>query len=129
MSTTPPHHIVVMAGVTSGIGAAALKHLQAVPGALVNTGARGAGRSVPGAKVFPLDLASLASVRAFADAVKQRLGEAKIEMLVLNAGAQFRTMQLSKDGFELTFAVNYLASYMPLRHRVGEWLADSVTDS
>lgn len=115
MSTTSPQLIVVMTGATSGIGAAALKHLQAVPDALVITGVRGTGRTVPGAEVFPLDLASLVSVRAFADAVKQRLGDDKINMLVLNAGAQFRTMQLSKDGFEMTFAVNHLAAYLLAR--------------
>src|SRR5262249_14907603 len=89
MSQTHPQHIIVMTGATSGIGAQAVKQLAASPDTLVLTGVRGEGRIVPGAEVFPLDLASLASVRAFADAVKRRLGEAKIEMLVLNAGAQF----------------------------------------
>jgi NAD(P)-dependent dehydrogenase (short-subunit alcohol dehydrogenase family) len=115
MSTPHPQHIVVMTGATTGIGAQALKYLEAVPDTLVLTGVRGTGRTVPGAEFFPLDLASLSSVRAFADAVKQRLGDAKIEMLVLNAGAQFRTAQLSKDGFELTFAVNHLAPYLLAR--------------
>jgi hypothetical protein len=36
---------------------------------VVITGARGTGRSVFGAEVFPLDLAALATVHAFADAV------------------------------------------------------------
>jgi NAD(P)-dependent dehydrogenase (short-subunit alcohol dehydrogenase family) len=115
MSTTPPQHIVVMTGATSGIGAVALKLLEAMLDTLVITGVRGTGRTVPGAEVLPLDLASLASVRAFADAVKQRLNEAKITILVLNAGAQFRTLQLSKDGFEMTFAVNHLAQYLLAR--------------
>jgi NAD(P)-dependent dehydrogenase (short-subunit alcohol dehydrogenase family) len=115
MSTALPKHIIVMTGATSGIGAQAVKRLAAAPDTLVLAGARGTGRTVSGAEVFPLDLASLASVRAFADAVKQRLGDAKIEMLVLNAGAQFRIGQRSVDGFEMTFAVNYLAHYLLAR--------------
>ena len=64
-------------GATSGIEAQAVKQLAASPDTLVLTGARGTGHIVPGAEVFPLDLASLVSVRAFAGAVKQRLGAAR----------------------------------------------------
>ena len=109
MSETNPKHIMVMTGATSGIGAQADKQFVASPDTLVLTGVRGKGCMVSGAEVFPLDLASLASVRAFADAVKQRLGDAKIEMLVLNAGAQFPKDQRSVDGFEMTFATNHLS--------------------
>ena len=115
MSQTHPTHVLVMTGATSGIGAQAVKQLAASPDTLVLTGARGHGRTVPGAEVFPLDLASLASVHAFADAIKQRLGDAKIEMLVLNAGAQFPRDQRSGDGFEMTFATNHLAHYLLAR--------------
>jgi NAD(P)-dependent dehydrogenase (short-subunit alcohol dehydrogenase family) len=39
-----------------------------------------------------------------------------IGMLVLNAGAQFlNTSARSADGFELAFAVNHLAHYLPAR--------------
>jgi NAD(P)-dependent dehydrogenase (short-subunit alcohol dehydrogenase family) len=106
---------IVMTGATSGIGAQAVKQLAALPDTLILTGARGKGRTVPGAEVFPLDLASLASVRAFAAAVKERLGDAKIEMLVLNAGAQFPKDQRSVDGFEMTFATNHLSHYLLAR--------------
>jgi NAD(P)-dependent dehydrogenase (short-subunit alcohol dehydrogenase family) len=115
MSKTYPKHIIVMTGATSGIGAHAVQQLEAETGPLVLTGVRGDGRTVWGAEVFPLDLASLASVRAFADTVKQRLGDATIEMLVLNAGAQFRSEQRSVDGFKMTFAVNYRAHYLLAR--------------
>jgi len=106
--------IVVMTGATSGIGAQALKRLLAEPSTEVIVGARG-GREIAGATVVPLDLASLESVRSFAEAVQKRLGDAKIDMLVLNAGAQFRSDQRSADGFEMTFAVNYLAHYLLAR--------------
>ena len=107
-------NIIVMTGATSGLGARALKRLLAQPSTEVIVGARGK-REVAGATVLPLDLASLQSVRDFAQAVKERLGDAKINMLVLNAGAQFRDDQCSVDGFEMTFAVNHLAHYLLAR--------------
>ena len=106
--------IIVMTGATSGLGAQALKRLLAQPNTEVIVGARGS-RAVPGASVLPLDLASLESVRSFADAVKTHLGNTQIDVLILNAGAQFRSDQRSADGFELTFAVNYLAHYLLAR--------------
>jgi NAD(P)-dependent dehydrogenase (short-subunit alcohol dehydrogenase family) len=121
MSKTNPKQILVMTGATSGIGAHAVKRLAALPDTLVLIGARGtggnggSGRTVPGAEVFQLNLASLASVRAFADAVKQRLGDAMIDMLVLNAGAEFPGDQRSVDGFEMTFATNHLSHYLLAR--------------
>ena len=107
-------HTIVMTGATSGIGAHALAHLTASPNTKIIVGARG-GRDVPNATVLPLDLASLQSVRDFAAAVKQHLGGNKIDMLVLNAGAQFRHAERSVDGFEMTFAVNHLSHYLLAR--------------
>lgn len=107
--------IIVMTGATSGIGAEAVKHLIAQPDTRIITGARGTGREVPGAEVLPLNLASLTSVRSFAEAVKHILQDAKIDMLVLNAGAQFREEQRSVDGFEMTFATNHLSHYLLAR--------------
>ncbi|HXW82399.1 MAG TPA: SDR family NAD(P)-dependent oxidoreductase [Acidimicrobiales bacterium] len=106
--------VVVMTGATSGIGAVALERLVAQPSTEVIVGAR-ASRSVAGATVLPLDLASLESTRSFAAAVRERLGDVAINMLALNAGAQFRKPQRSADGFEMTFAVNHLSHYMLAR--------------
>jgi NAD(P)-dependent dehydrogenase (short-subunit alcohol dehydrogenase family) len=65
---------------------------------------------------LPLDLTRLASVRSFAAAVEQRLGDAYIDGLVLNAGTQFGDLhQRTEDGFETTFAVNHLAHNLLLR--------------
>ena len=80
----------------------------------LSVGARG-GRDLPNATVLPLELASLQSVRDFADAVKQHLGNTRIDMLVLNAGAQFRQAERSDDGYEMTFAVNHLSHYLLAR--------------
>jgi NAD(P)-dependent dehydrogenase (short-subunit alcohol dehydrogenase family) len=86
----------------------------AQPDTRVIVGARGAGPD--GVEALPLDLASLASVRTFAKAVQERLGGAPINMLVLNAGAQYRKAgPRSADGFEPTFAVNHLAHYLLAR--------------
>lgn len=109
--------IIVMTGATSGLGAHALDRFAAQPNTLIILGARSAGSPRrKGVEVIPLDLASLISVRAFADVIKQRLGDAPIDRLVLNAGAQFgNAEQRSADGFELTFAVNHLAHYLLAR--------------
>jgi NAD(P)-dependent dehydrogenase (short-subunit alcohol dehydrogenase family) len=110
------NQIIVMTGATSGLGAQALKRFVAEPGTLIIVGARSAWSVPHGAETLPLDLASLASVRAFADAVKRRLGETLIDRLVLNAGGQFEDVQQrSAEGFELTFAVNHLAHYLLAR--------------
>ena len=93
--------IIVMTGATSGIGASAVKRLTAQPNTKMIVGARG-DREISGATVLPLDLSSLESVRGFAEAVKERLGNGKKNALLLNAGAQFRKQQYSVDGFEMT---------------------------
>ncbi|WP_349451567.1 SDR family NAD(P)-dependent oxidoreductase [Nonomuraea sp. B19D2] len=106
-----------MTGATAGLGAHALQHIAAQPGTRVIIGARGSGRTVPpGVEVIPLDLASLASVSDFADAVTRRLGGARIDVLVLNAGMQTSNAEArSAEGYELTFAVNHLAHYLLAR--------------
>lgn len=109
--------IIVMTGATAGIGAETLKHFATLPDTNIYVGARGSGRMVPnGVEVLPLDLSSLKSVRSFADNIKQRLGNTKIDILVLNAGVQATdNKQRSEDGFELTFATNHLAHYLLAR--------------
>nr|WP_310523023.1 SDR family NAD(P)-dependent oxidoreductase [Polymorphobacter sp.] len=105
--------VIVMTGATSGIGAVAASRL-ARPDTRLIVGARGG--ALPGAGTLPLDLASLASVRAFADAVVAALAGARIDALLLNAGGQRPDVEIrSADGFELTFATNHLAHYLLLR--------------
>jgi NAD(P)-dependent dehydrogenase (short-subunit alcohol dehydrogenase family) len=111
-------HTLVMTGATSGIGAHALARLTARQGTRAIIGARpSANRVTPsGVEMLPLDLASLADVRTFAAVVLDRLNGEMIDMLVLNAGAQFRdTYGRSADGYELAFAVNHLAHYLLAR--------------
>jgi len=56
------------------------------------------------------DLASLAQVRTMAQAILDRYDQ--LDVLVNNAGAYFLWRRLSPEGFELTWAVNYLSSFL-----------------
>lgn len=100
---------IVMTGANSGIGLVAATRLIADGHRLI-AGVRGE-RNLSGAELLPLDLADLASVRAFAERCT-----APIAVLVLNAGMQVHTTsRRSADGFELTFATNHLAHYLLAR--------------
>src|SRR5262245_59295042 len=59
---------------------------------------------------FIADLSSQASVRRLAAEVLARYP--KLDVLVNNAGAMYGTRQLTKDGIELTWAVNHLAPFL-----------------
>lgn len=59
---------------------------------------------------FTADLASLSEVRQFASDVSENFP--KIDILINNAGVGFADKRYSKDGFELRFAVNYLAVFL-----------------
>ncbi len=119
--------IIVMTGVTGGLGAEALKHIIQQPEALVLIGARGKNRAVPaGCEAFPLDLSSLQSVRDFAALVKKRIGNQKIDDLVLNAGASFASNTPSTvDGFSPTFGTNHLSHYLLSRLLLDSMATDS----
>ena len=56
------------------------------------------------------DLSDLADVRALATDLQQRFE--RIDVLINNAGIDIGEPRESKDGFELTFAVNYLAPFV-----------------
>lgn len=71
------------------------------------------------AKFYRADLASLAEVRQLADSIRK--DNKRIDLLINNAGIGTtdsqggKERQLSKDGYELRFAVNYLAGYVLTR--------------
>ncbi|NUW32222.1 SDR family NAD(P)-dependent oxidoreductase [Nonomuraea sp. SMC257] len=64
-------------------------------------------RAVPAARAehARLDLADLASVRAFAESVDE------VDLLVNNAGVGMKARSLTKDGFELQFGTNHLGHF------------------
>jgi NAD(P)-dependent dehydrogenase (short-subunit alcohol dehydrogenase family) len=105
---------VVMTGGTAGFGAIAAKRISDTPDTKLILGARDTKNS--SFEVLPLDLARLSNVRSFAQALTKKLGGTKIDVLILNAGAQFgNTKHRTEDGFESTFAINHLAHYLLLR--------------
>jgi NAD(P)-dependent dehydrogenase (short-subunit alcohol dehydrogenase family) len=62
---------------------------------------------------IPLDLASLKSVEAAAEIVKQ---EPKLDALVNNAGVMIPPKMETEDGFELQFGVNHLGHFALTGH-------------
>jgi NAD(P)-dependent dehydrogenase (short-subunit alcohol dehydrogenase family) len=65
------------------------------------------------ARFYAADFASLAEVRTLAQAINRDYD--RIDVLVNNAGVWLRDRQVSKDGHEMHFAVNYLAGVLLTR--------------
>ncbi len=108
----------MVTGATSGLGEALVPQL-AERGATVLVHGRDGTRvaelvaALPGATGFVADLASLAAVARLA---KEVTAAGPLDVLVNNAGVGFgsdrKHRELSTDGFELRFAVNYLAPFL-----------------
>jgi len=108
----------VVTGANSGLGYATAREL-ARRGAQVVLACRDAGRGkdaeeriraeAPGAVVrfAPLDLADLASVRAFA---AEFPGD-RLDLLINNAGVMALPYRRTADGFEMQFGVNHLGHF------------------
>jgi NAD(P)-dependent dehydrogenase (short-subunit alcohol dehydrogenase family) len=60
------------------------------------------------------DFSSLAEVKAMATEILGR--HKKLDVLVNNAGVFMKSFQQSKDGFEMTFAINHLAHFVLTLH-------------
>ena len=120
MSTVKGKHIV-LTGATRGIGretALALGKMGANLSLVVRDRERGSGvadevRAGAGGgdvAVFVGDLSSLADVRRVASEILAK--HDAIDVLVNNAGAILVDRQVTKDGFEATFATNHLAYFL-----------------
>ena len=111
---------VVVTGATRGIGrhtALALARLGADLVLVVRDGGRGEAvaeelraAGAPTAEVVVADFAALDEVRRAGETITSRHGA--VDVLVNNAGAYFATRQLTKDGYEASFATNHLASFL-----------------
>jgi len=113
--------VCVITGGTDGIGKAAAYGL-AVQGAKLlvhgrdpHKGARAvaelkARSGNPAIEFLQADFSSLADVRRLAAAVMEHTP--RVDVLVNNAGGIFAPRTLSKDGYEMTFAVNHLAPFL-----------------
>ncbi len=113
--------VAIVTGANSGIGYESAKTL-AARGATVIIASRNEQRGskamedlrreVAGATVelMLLDLASQASVRAFAEAFKARFD--RLDLLINNAGVMMPLMrQETEDGFEIQFGTNHLGHF------------------
>lgn len=105
----------VITGANTGLGFETAKAL-AEKGAHVviavrNTtkGDQAAARISGDVEVQELDLTSLASINAAADALKSRFD--KIDLLINNAGVMTTPKGTTKDGFELQFGTNHLGHF------------------
>lgn len=117
---------VLITGATDGVGRLVAERLGAA-GAHVLVHGRNGGRAESlaaaitraggKASVHLADLASLDAVRGLADEVARDHGD--IDILINNAGVGFGEpggqRELSRDGHELRFAVNYLACFLLTR--------------
>lgn len=122
---------IVLTGATSGVGLEAARNLALDPSARLIVGARTPDRAdalraaVPADRltILPLDTSSLASVQSFCDAVAVRAGAGRLRAIACNAGLQIMgPPRRSTDGYELTFATNYLG-HCALVHRLLPHLA------
>lgn len=113
--------IHLVTGATSGLGLELVRLLLAEPATCVVSGARRpadaqALRNVAGEDrlhILPLDLSSLASTAAFADAVTKHLSGGRLTSIAANAGGQnVRGRHITKDGYEETLQANWLAHAM-----------------
>jgi NAD(P)-dependent dehydrogenase (short-subunit alcohol dehydrogenase family) len=102
---------VVVTGANSGLGAAAARALAAAGASVVlacrttSKGDRAAASMTGDVTVRRLDLADLASVRAFADAT------GPIDVLINNAGIMAVPEGRTADGFEQQFGTNFLGHF------------------
>ncbi len=108
-------HLVT--GATSGIGLELVRLLLAEPSNRVIVGARRPAEALAlrgvadesRLDILPLDLCSLASTAAFADAVAKRLAGRRLASLAANAGLQNSGVRrITVDGYEETLQANWL---------------------
>jgi NAD(P)-dependent dehydrogenase (short-subunit alcohol dehydrogenase family) len=106
--------VIVPAGASDGIGAAAARKLVA-DGHTVAVAGRSAHKrralaQEPKPDHFLADFAGLADVRAFGTALTS--ADARIDVVVSHAGGIFGGSPRTVDGFEKTLQVNYFAPFL-----------------
>jgi NAD(P)-dependent dehydrogenase (short-subunit alcohol dehydrogenase family) len=124
-AATQAQRVVLITGSTDGLGREVAKRVAATGahviihgrnrerGAAVVDEIRREGKGT--AAFFAADFASLAQVRAFADTISKSYQ--RIDVLVNNAGIWIPSgaRQVSADGHEMHFAVNYLSGFLLTR--------------
>ena len=124
MTSSPPSaagKVVIITGASSGIGFEASAKIAAMGSRVVmvardvrrGEAAREAIRKRSGSDAVDLlkcDVSSMAQVRALADQFRERYD--RLDVLVNNAGSVKRRRETTVDGFEWTFAANYLGHFL-----------------
>ena len=117
--------VAIVTGANSGIGFETAKALAQRGATLVMAcrnleKAEAAAREIEAAHpnadldIIPLDLASLASVRTFAESFKAKYDG--LDLLINNAGVMVPPLTTTEDGFELQFGANHLGHFALTGH-------------
>lgn len=112
MTKLPSKRTIIITGASAGIGLAAARELALTDRVII------VGRSKEtitlakelGVEYFRADFSKLADVRKLADSLLEICP--KIDLLINNAGGLMKSITTTKDGFEQTFQVNYLAQFL-----------------
>jgi len=102
--------IALVTGGTNGIGAGIVKGLKD-RGASVMSASRGSKGEHESDSFLRLDLGDLAAIKNAVDRLKQTLGNKRLSIVCFNAGISAHNYATSKDGLELTYAVNCLGHH------------------
>jgi NAD(P)-dependent dehydrogenase (short-subunit alcohol dehydrogenase family) len=117
---------IVITGASDGIGAAAARSLSR-SGANVVVVGRSETKTIAVAQeldadYFVADFSDLSQVRALADKIRSEYP--RIDVLANNAGGMCREVEMTADGLEKTYQVNYLAPFL-LTTQLMDLLVDS----
>ena len=117
---------VLVTGVSAGLGVETARALTAHGAKVVGAArdlekAKKATADIPGIELIELDLASLASVRACADALNA--DGRKFDLVIANAGVMACPKGLTSDGFETQFGTNHLGHFV-LVNRIAPLIKD-----
>ncbi|HZU46102.1 MAG TPA: SDR family NAD(P)-dependent oxidoreductase [Mycobacterium sp.] len=121
-----PGKTIVITGASDGIGAAAARRLRHAGENVVVIGRSETKTKAVATELdadcFVADFADLAQVRTLAQQLRSQYP--RIDVLANNAGAMTAKIQLTDDGYEKTYQVNYLAPFL-LTTQLLDLLVDS----